>query len=384
MNILFLTWNFPPTSGGIEYVMGHLFETFREKGHQVRVVTARSEVAESRPNVHRVAGQSLLGYLWKSLLRARRLCRESKPDVIVCGTLLTAPAAWVMSKLYGVPFLVLIHGTDIIRGSALYRWVARWFVARASRLAANSENTRRLIEQAGIPGDRVDVIPPGVCAERFLDEVTSPPIEDVVQIANGSKVLLTVGRLIRRKGVLEFVQHVMPDLVRRCEKVVFLVVGDDPRHSLAHSDALKGRIAAEASSLGLGEHVHLLGEVADDRLLALFRRADLFVLPCLDIPGDVEGFGIVFLEAALTGAPAVSTRSGGIPEAVQDGKTGLLVDPGDFPAMTDAVAELLENDERRLQLGRAAADRARGQFDWPIIADRYLESLQRCIDEKRS
>ena len=383
MNILFLTWNFPPTSGGIEYVMGNLFDTFRDKGHRVRVVTARAEVSDSRPDVHRVAKQSLLGYLWKSLFSALRLCKESKPDVVVCGTLVTAPAAWILAKRHGVPFLILIHGTDIVRGGAIYRCLAKWFVARATRLAANSENTKRLIEEAGISADRVDVIPPGVRADRFRDDVESPPLDEVADVAPHRKVLLTVGRLIRRKGVLEFVQHVMPELVRRCPDVVFLVVGDDPSRSLAHHDALKDRIAAEATKLNLDDHVHLLGEVADDRLLALFRRADLFVLPCLDIPGDVEGFGIVFLEAALTRTPAVSTRSGGIPEAVEDGTTGVLVDPGDFDGMTDAIAELLENDERRTQLGQAAADRSQGQFDWPIIADCYLASLQRCIDEKR-
>lgn len=381
MNILFLTWNFPPTAGGIEYVMGHLFDAFGAKGHTVRVVTGRAGVADSRSEVHRVVKESLLGYLWKSLFCALRLARESKPDVVVCGTLLTAPAAWILAKRHGIPFLVLIHGTDIVRGSAIYRCLAKWFVARATRLAANSVNTKRLIEEAGIPGDRVDVIPPGVRAEHFLDAASSPPLDEFLDIGTDRKVLLTVGRLIRRKGVLEFVQHVMPILVERYPQVVFLIVGDDPSRSLAHHDALKDRIAAEIETRGLEDHVHLLGEVADDRLLTLFRRSDLFVLPCLDIPGDVEGFGIVFLEAALTETPAVSTRSGGIPEAVADGETGLLVEPGDFEAMAEAIARLLEDDDRRMALGRAAADRSRGQFDWPIIADRYLESLQSCIDE---
>ena len=382
MNILFLSWNFPPTRGGIEHVVDKVFHGLRAQDHRVRAITARSDVAESDPEVHRVTRGGVLAYLLAALRKALSISRQSRPDVVLCGSLVTAPIAWILSKRHGVPSLILIHGTDILRGSKLYRATAFWFLRRATRLAANSENTKRLLLAAGIAADRIDVIPPGV--DDFDPAAPRSTPDQLAELTQDRPILLTVGRLVRRKGVLDFVQQAMPVLVEQLPEILFLVVGEDPKNSLAHKgEALRDRIQSEIESRGLQDHIKLLGSVDDDQLHQLYRRADLFILPCLEIPGDVEGFGIVFLEAALRETPAVSTRTGGIPEAVVDGTTGTLVDPGDFAAMAKVIHELLTDKARRQELGRNAARRAREEFVWPLTVAKYAASLQQCIDNAR-
>jgi len=173
---------------------------------------------------------------------------------------------------------------------------------------------------------------------------------------------------------------VLPKLVAADPSVLYLVVGGDATASLAHRERLSDKIRSRIEELGLAEHAVLLGQRSDDELVALYRRADLFVLPVLEIPGDIEGFGIVFLEAALGSTTSVSTRVGGIPDAVADGETGLLVAPGDPNAMAAAISQLLADDELRERLARRAETRARSEFGWDAVSARLakvLESAQR-------
>jgi phosphatidylinositol alpha-1,6-mannosyltransferase len=183
---------------------------------------------------------------------------------------------------------------------------------------------------------------------------------------------------VRRKGVLELVERVMPAVVARHPDVLLLIAGEDAGASLIHkSEPMSERIRAAVDGLRLGNQVRLLGRVGDADVQALMRCADVFVLNVLDLPGDVEGFGIVFLEAGVEGVPSVATRVGGIPDAVADGETGLLVDAGDDEALAGAVSTLLNDGELRVRLGRQAAARALERFTWPSIAQRYEEELER-------
>ncbi|MGE5609965.1 MAG: glycosyltransferase family 4 protein, partial [Bacillota bacterium] len=197
--------------------------------------------------------------------------------------------------------------------------------------------------------------------------------------SSSPRILLSVGRLIRRKGLLEFVEHVMPALVKDHPDVLLLIVGDDAKVSLVHPERLRERIQAKVAELHLENHVRLLGTVPDAELNALFHQAHLFVLPALDIPGDIEGFGIVLLEAALAGVPAVATRVGGIPEAVQDNITGLLTPPADYPALHQAISRLLSDNALYQSLSSAAAHRARTDFSWDAILPQYEQSLRKCL-----
>ncbi|MFH0881345.1 MAG: glycosyltransferase family 4 protein [Lentisphaerota bacterium] len=382
MRILFLTWNFPPVLGGIEYVAGHLHAGLKRRGHDVVVVTSHAGTEPATPGVVRARRKGLGAYLLFALFEGFRQCRQFKPDVILCSTLVTGPAAYLLSRLFRRPYVVLVHGSDILRQGALYQWVVRWVLSHADQLTANSRLTANLLEQSGMCPEKISVIHPGVQVEPFLKKTRGeaagwfPPWQ-------GRKVLLFVGRLIRRKGVLEFIERVMPDLARDFPEALLVVVGDDAKASLVHAERMKDAIARTIEALDLGGHVLLRGSLKDEELLRLYFRADVFVLPCLEIPGDVEGFGIVFLEAALGGAPCVATRTGGIPEAVEDGVTGLLAPPGDFEEIGKLITRLFRDEDLCRNLASAGAERAKNHFSWDAIVLQYEKVLAGWVERVR-
>jgi phosphatidylinositol alpha-1,6-mannosyltransferase len=180
-----------------------------------------------------------------------------------------------------------------------------------------------------------------------------------------------VGRLARRKGVKEFVQYSLTEIVREVPNALFVIVGNNPADSLAHGDDLVSEISAVISNLGLQNHVQLMGGIDDGDLIRLYRACDVIVLPALRSTHDVEGFGIVLLEAAAAGKPTVATRVGGIPDAMEDGKSGVLVEPDDYHGLSRAIIELLNNPAAGSAMGNFGQQRVREQFAWSKIIRLY-------------
>ena len=171
------------------------------------------------------------------------------------------------------------------------------------------------------------------------------------------KKVLFVGRLAPRKGVKEFVQRSLPAIVQQIPRVQFVIAGDNPAHSLTHAGDLKQDLLAEIAKLNLSDHVRFMGAVDDETLAGLYRECDVVVLPVLSSKSDVEGFGIVLIEAAAAGKPVVATRAGGIPDAVEDGATGFLVEAGDYTAFTEALNKLLSDPLLALEMGTRGQSR---------------------------
>lgn len=378
MNILFLTWNFPPTVGGIEAVAWHVYKGLCARGHAVQVVTRGPVRGNDAPGVVRVGRGSLPGFLLQGLWICWKLFRRGRPDVMLCSTVVGALPAWLLGALFGRPYVVLAHGSDLVRGGWLYSRVVAFLLRRAAVVCANSGNTRELVIQSGLEADRVRIIYPGV--EPLPPP--QPPAAGLVSgwIQSGRPLLLSVGRLIRRKGVLEFIEHALPDIVREHPEVLLVVVGEEATQSLAHHrERLRDDIVSAIGRLALSRHVVLAGRIEDVDLYALLRSARLLLMPVRPTPGDVEGFGIVFVEAALAGLPVVATRIGGIPDAVQDGVTGLLTPPGDDAAVAEAVKRLLKDEALARRLGEAGRARAQAQFLWTRIVQDYEVALAAAV-----
>jgi phosphatidyl-myo-inositol dimannoside synthase len=136
----------------------------------------------------------------------------------------------------------------------------------------------------------------------------------------------------------------------------------------------KASLMSQARALGLGRHVLFPGRVADAEMTAHYGLADVFALPALQPKGDVEGFGIVYLEAAACGVAVVGARTGGIPDAVAEGETGLLVDPQNLRELEGALLELLQNPQRAQAMGRAGRLRAAQSFTWDNTAATVLRA----------
>jgi phosphatidylinositol alpha-1,6-mannosyltransferase len=220
------------------------------------------------------------------------------------------------------------------------------------------------VKGLGARGDRILVTRYGTDPERFrpLDAL---PLRERLELGK-RPVLLTIARLVPRKGIdsvleaLAAVRRAVPDLV-------YVVAGDGPDRE---------RLVELARRLGVDESVRFVGAVEDAELPLWYSLGDVFVMPSRSDPPDVEGFGIVYLEAAACERPVVAARAGGVPDAVADGVSGLLVEPGDRDGLARALAELLSDPARRANLGRRARERVLAELTWDRIADATFAALE--------
>jgi len=376
MEVLVITWNYPPRRGGIENLIGSLCAEL-EKKHSVHVITAHaSSAVPGEKNVFRAPLPGLIPFALYALWRgALLLLRNPHVRVVLGGSALVAPLVVLIARPFRRRAIVLTHGLDVVFHRGLYQLLCVSWLKSCDRVVANSTHTAELVKAKRVTADRLIVIPPGVEPERFSvpsDELANRRrwnIED-------KKIILFVGRLARRKGVKEFIENSLGDIVDEVPQALFLIAGANPSESLTHRDDVVSELSEAITRHRLDDHVRLLGSISDDELIALYQVCDVVVLPVLDTKDDVEGFGIVALEAAAAAKPVVATRVGGIADAVEDGKNGVLVEPGDYNLMSQTISALLKDREANMSLGGHGRCRVVKEFSWRYIGARYEDVFE--------
>lgn len=383
MRILLVTWNYPPKVGGMEMMLYQLVQHLTPYADVHVIGPYAGSSGEGADNVIRSKRDGLIRFVLHGLFSGVRLLRETSYDVILAGSALVVPTAYILGLLFKLPVVANVYGLDLIYPHPAYQWMVRIFLPRCHHVVAISRASMESAVERGVSRDRVFIIHPGV---EFSEFAVAPELDAVRQAygLDGRLVLLSVGRLARRKGTLEFVRYSLPSIVRKHPSVIFFIVGGNPVLSLTHKEDLRTLIQAEVSKLGLDENVQLLGWVDRQELIHLYHASDIFVLPAIAVKGDVEGFGIVLIEASAAGKPVVSTRLGGIPDAVEDGKSGVLVEAGAWDELASVIADLLSDEELRQNMGYFGRERAKTQFDWSVIAQQYAELLASLGEEVES
>lgn len=376
MNLLIITWNYPPRRGGIENLMGSLCGELRKK-HAVHVITAHvSDFTTDENGIHRAPWPGLFAFAVYALWRgATLLAWERKTRAVIGGSALVTPLVLILARIFRRRAVVLAHGLDVIHRNFFYQLLCVRGLKFCDRVIANSSYTAALVESKDVVRKRLTVIPPGVHPEHFnirTDIVATKRRWNI----EGKKVILFVGRLAKRKGVKDFIERSFVQILREIPQACFVIVGDNPSESLAHREDVITEIKAAVARNRLESHVRLLGPQSDDQVIQLYQTCDLVVLPALDIKGDVEGFGIVAIEAAAAGKPVVATRVGGIPDAVDDGRSGILVDPDRYEELSRCINGLLLDDEKRLVTGEYARDRVKAHFSWATVITRYEAAME--------
>lgn len=371
MAILVVTWNYPPRRGGIENLIASLCRELKAR-HSVHIITAYAPAADrAEDDVFRAPIPGLVAFAIYALWRGTILLARNRGIVVVFGgSVLAAPLVVLLARLFGRRAVAQAHGLDIIHRNFFYQQLCVRCLKYCDHVVANSRCTSQLAQAQGVLRERIAVIPPGVDPIRFGE----PSDIDTVKQNWGVKdrrIILFVGRLAKRKGVKEFIESSLVQIVREIPAVCFLVVGDNPGESLVHRENTVSEIKAMIATARMEDHVRLLGSLSDDDVVKMYQISDLVVLPALDIENDVEGFGIVALEAAAAGKPVVATRVGGIPDAVEDGKSGLLVEPGDYNSLNEVITSLLKDRESSFLKGQYGRCRVNKDFSWHRIANRY-------------
>jgi phosphatidyl-myo-inositol dimannoside synthase len=306
--------------------------------------------------------------LWSR--RAARLARTVRPEFVWCGNLKPAgyPGRWIRKRV-GTPYGILLYGTDLlllrhrIRHSAIKRAWARTLIGSASVLVAISRWTRQealsLLEDLGLSGSDIEVrlLPLGTDPEHFRPQVDPSSVRARYGLEEG-RWLLTVARLVSHKGI-DTVMHVLAALREQHPDLRYLVVGRGDRQS--HLERL-------ARDLGVADRVRFLTNVPDSDLPALYNTAEIYLGLSRPAGLMIEGFGISLSEASASGIPVIAGSGGGMPDAVRDGETGLLVDAEGPEAAIAAVRLLLGNRELAGRLGAEGRRAVETYYNWQRVA----------------
>lgn len=370
-HVLLITRNLPPLQGGMERLVGRMAE-FLDQRCTLSVIGPKgcSAFLPADIEVQEVAFQSLWRFFLEASRATWRAVRRNGFSVVIAGSGLTAPLAWWAARRSSATFAVYLHGLDIVAPSVVYQrgWVP--FFRRADVVLVNSRNTRKLALQCGVSEDLIRVLHPGTEIPGF-DATMRQRFRAELGL-DERPVLLSVGRLTARKGLAEFIIHCMPRILQREPDAVLLIIGADAKNAANTPAASEGdRIRRAARKAGIAPAVRFLPPCDDQALTAAYRAADVYVFPVLDLPGDVEGFGMVAIEAAAHGLPTVGFSVGGVPDAVIDGKTGSLVDSGDYTGFVDRVLDWLATggDSRNRCVAEATA------FGWGRFAEQLHQHL---------
>jgi phosphatidyl-myo-inositol dimannoside synthase len=271
-------------------------------------------------------------------------------------------------RKHGVLSAAIAHGLDVTMPAKAYqRFVPHVFDSLDMILPVSNATGDACIER-GAREDDVVVVPNGIDESRIGEPPgTRRGRRDLLQslqdpanpLSPNDFVLLSVGRQVRRKGFAWFIDEVMPLLP---ENVHYWLAGDGPEGEA---------IRASIDRRNLGHRVRLLGRIPEDDLARLYRGSDLFVMPNIPVPGDMEGFGVVMLEANLGGLPVVASRLEGIQDVIIEGANGHFIESGNAWDFSEEIMRYVYNWDRLDRASERAIRHVRDNFSWNSVAARY-------------
>lgn len=362
MRILVITNDLPPRIGGIQYYVDQLCRGLVAAGDRVVLLgsTSLGAVANDRDVPYEVVREptSLLLPSPRVGRHAVRLVEHIGADVVIFGAAFPLGIlSGVIRKRTGVPSVGFTHGLEVTAtrmpsGTSMLRAIG----SRLDALTYVSHWCRNILEPAfgSHPGHHM--LAPAVDPDAFHPRVDGSAVRRRWGIGD-DPLVVCVSRLVERKG-----QDVLIDSLEqwraRLADTRLMIVGDGP-----HRESL----ARRACERGVAEWVTFTGQVADADLPAHYAAGDVFAMPCRERHGgrEVEAFGIVFIQSQAVGVPVVAGGIGGVPDAVLDGETGVLVDGTDAASVTSAVGDLLADSNRRRAMGDAGAKWCAQNFGWP-------------------
>lgn len=369
---LVVTNDFPPRVGGVQRFVHSLARGLPPERVTVLAPGGEGSEAFDRGEPYEIVRETG-GFLWPTpglTSRIELLARARAVDVVLFGSPIPLGLAGPALARRGVPYLTLAHGLEywmsLMPGA---RAALRRATSRASAVLACSRAVARIVRTA-VPADvPVAVFPPGVDPDRFRPDLPTGGFRK--ELGLDDRPLVTcVSRLVARKGQDTLILA-MPEIRRRVPDTTLLLVG---------GGSGRGRLDRLASRVP-GESIRFAGELPEDRLPLAYAAGDVFAMPCRSRLGglEVEGWGMVFVEAAACGLPVVAGDSGGAKEAILDQETGLLVDGRSPTEVAEAVAGLLSDPERARLMGKAGRERVLRDLTWSVATDRLVRWLRKAV-----
>jgi phosphatidylinositol alpha-1,6-mannosyltransferase len=272
---------------------------------------------------------------------------------------------------FGCRVVIYVHGEEIttVTGGRLHGKLRGYYLRAADHVVAVSAFTcEALARLMQVPKEHITLVPNGVDTRRFAPALPSTELVARHQL-DGKQVVLTVGRLVTRKGI-DMALRAVAQVLRTMPALHYLIAGDGPE---------RARLQQIIDEEGIGRQVTLLGKVSNEDLVRYLQLCEVFLMPNRTLDdGDTEGFGLVFREANACGKPVIGGRAGGVVEAVVDGETGLLVDGTDVGDIANALRRILGDAALAAQLGTQGLALARAN-NTRAVADKFLQVCERLL-----
>ena len=367
--IIITTQCFFPKIGGIEALMTGMAEAMSISGKVIVIADGKSTSSDSKKKYEIIRFND-----WKPIRRIRKsnyikkLCADNNVKAIYADSWKSIE---YLDKL-NIPIIVMAHGTEIQKNIgflSLYKYLKQKRIKKSYqnsfKIAANSTYTKELIiNSLGVDNDKITVIHPGIdIYDKFINANTINKINNLIN--SSGPVLVTLARLEHRKGHIVILEA-LSRLISKYPNLLYFIAGDGN---------FKKTIKNKVSQLGLKENVKFLGWVTEPEKSVLLKNTDLFIMTPHIEKESVEGFGMVFIDAAFHGIATLGTDNGGISDAIINGKTGLIAKTSDLNDITSKIDELLSDKTKRIKLGLAGQKNAYARFTWDKKVLEYLNLI---------
>ncbi len=384
MRILFLTDDYLPHHGGSRVYYHELLSRLEQ--HDILVLTRqrRGDADFDSKQSYQIQRCKLESANWLRPIRLQflplyfnllsntiRLCRSFKPDIIFAGELVpTGPVAALIAQYKKTPLLVFTHaeGPSTLKNTRFQSRLARWVCNKSQQIVTGSQPAADiLVEDFNVAKEKIDVLLPAVSESHFDSKYQSRPFSQ----PNNSTKLLSVGRLILRKGHRQVLEAIA-QLRDANQKLDYTIIGTGPEES-----RLKERI----KNLNLDNCVKIKNGLTNDEVLQHYAQSDIFILPNQDNPqtGDTEGFGIVFIEASAHKLPVIGGKTDGTRASIKHNQTGLRVEGNDPQKVAQAILQLINDPQSAIRMGEEGYVFAKREMRWQQRVTHFSTLLDRLI-----
>lgn len=319
--------------------------------------------------INRIMLQNCTPFIYDSVPTFMGYYKRNKSLIMQCSMAIYTGVIGLFYKLmFGVPFVVYAHGSELIYYSRKknQNMMLKFVLKKADLIISNSQFTTDLLISKGAKQDKIFKTLLGANTKMFFPKDTQTMIKQRYNIPENHKILLTVSHLVPRKG-MDMVIKSLPNILESVPNVTYLIGG--------RGEYLK-TLETLVDKLELHDHVKFLGFIKDEDMNDIFNAADIFIMPNRMEDYDVEGFGIVFADAAACAKATIAGNSGGAVDAIVDKETGYLVDPVSVRDIVDKCVTLLKDDEMRQQMGQNGYERVQKELNWDAVRNKIYTKLK--------
>jgi len=362
LKILILTTFYPPAKGGIQTYTFEIARNLEKIGHKVTVF------ALSNNGIKKIFSSDSFK-LFQNDKKISLFRIFSNYDIIFASSWFPSGIiGLVLSRLFNSKFFISAHGNEILypKKYPFMNKFMKWCYNSTDKIFSVSSYTKKLLIEKGVDNEKIIVIPNGTDPIRFNSKIDYSDIIKKFNLRN-KKIIFSVSRLVERKN-FGIVIEILNEIIHEIPDVMYIIGGTGPMKKEW------GKIAIEYN---VEKNVKFVGYIPEADLPKYYALCNVFIMPSIEIEkeGEVEGFGITFLEANACGKPVIGSRSGGISDAIVDGETGILVNPRDHNDIKNAIFKILKNPIYANKLGMNGRVRVEKELSWNKIAEKINEEM---------